>query len=191
MIHVEPYQFLSFFENSSWRPSSFSAKTINSNLNQIDGPTQIKQQQLSHYFHLHPVILPPILITTMSSSANTKKKRDRKQFTIDHYAERLNSSLIAAQSQCSHCQRQVPGGVKALNSHEQWCQSNPINSTSSSNKVNRSTVEKEVRKYNNDIEYSHQYRQGAAFMSSLKNKGSLMDRATKKKTKKNPRNDRR
>jgi hypothetical protein len=28
-------------------------------------------------------------------------------------------------------------------------------------------------------------------MSSLKNKGSLMDRATKKKTKKNPRNDRR
>jgi hypothetical protein len=95
-------------------------------------------------------------------------------------ANHITGSKDASQNQCAHCKLQFPG-ARALSTHEHRGSSK---NSVSANKVNKSTVEKQVLKYNDDNEFSHQYKQGAAFVNSLKNKGNLKDRAMKKKKQK-------
>ena len=73
------------------------------------------------------------------------------------------------------------GDEVARSTHKRRCSSK---NTVSDNKVNKSTVDKQVLEYNVGNEFSHQYKQGAAFVNSLKNKGNLRDRAMKKKKQK-------
>jgi hypothetical protein len=77
----------------------------------------------------------------MSSSTNPKK-RDWKHHAMDNYAKRIVAgSKDASQNQCAHCKLQFPG-ARALSAHERRCSSKNSVST---NKVNKSTVEKHVR----------------------------------------------
>jgi hypothetical protein len=73
---------------------------------------------------------------------------------MDNYAKRIVAgSTDVSQNQCAHCKLQFPG-ARAQSTHERRCSSkNPV----SNNKVNKSTVEKQVLKYNDDNEFSHQY----------------------------------
>jgi hypothetical protein len=81
----------------------------------------------------------------MSSSTNPKK-RDRKQDVTDKYAKRIiTGSKDASQNQCANCKLQFPC-ARALGTHLRYCK--PVNCNKSDNKVNKSTVEKQVLKYN-------------------------------------------
>ena len=100
---------------------------------------------------------------------------------MDEYAKRIiTGTTDVSQNQCAHCNLQFPG-ARARSTHERRCSSKNSVST---NKVNKSTVDKQVLEYNVGNEFSHQYKQGAAFVNSLKNKGNLKDRAMKKKKQK-------
>jgi hypothetical protein len=122
----------------------------------LEGHPNAKQQLLSHYLNQNNIASNTNSAIIMSSSTNPKK-RDWKQESMDNkYAKRIitTCSKDASQNQCAHCKLQFPG-ARALGTHLRYCK--PVNCNKSDNKVNKSTAEKQVLKYNDDNEFSHQY----------------------------------